>query len=688
MSKNTQERYLYTQNRELSWLEFNKRVLLEARDERVPLLERLKFISIFSSNLDEFFMVRVGSLFDINNISPDELDNKTGWNAKEELDNIYATVPSLLTLKETIYSTLMEKLSKKGVKDISSKKLKHDEKKELASFFKKEVLDNTSYIILSDNSPLPHLINKRLYLFVALKTEKGEEKLAIVRYSDKLAPFYLMSNKKGYIRLEKLIEMNLKNIFPNYEIVQSSVFTITRNADISFDDEKYEDREDNLRRTMTKMLKERDYLPIVRLELNSNLSNKYQRKLEELCKIESYQTFIDFTPLNMHFVFPLIASLDPEKKANLLYSTFVPRFPENLSKKESMIKTIRKSDHMLFYPYDSSEPFLNLLKEASKDERVKSIKITIYRLASSSVIAKILSRAAKNGKEVLVLMELRARFDEENNLTWSKKMEKSGCRIIYGKEGFKCHSKICLITLEENGEKSYITQIGTGNYNEKTMTMYTDFSLMTASSDIGNDANNFFLNMENRNLEGKYNNLAVSPFGIKNMLMRKIDEEISHSSDGYILIKANSITERDIIDKLMEASQKGVKIDLIIRGICCILPSIKGFTDNIRVISIVGRFLEHGRVYIFGKGERESLYISSADLMTRNLQRRVEIAAPIFSEEIKKELYFYLDKEKNDSRKGSILLSNGSYLHLDKGKITQDSQNYFMSHSLHNLKKK
>lgn len=420
----------------------------------------------------------------------------------------------------------------------------------------------------------------------------------------------------------------------------------------------------------------------MRLELGASVSTEFQRSLSALVRVEPHQIFVDACPLNMQYVYRLIVELPKELTSRYRYPSYRPRWAEDLHQDQSMLAQVQQRDRLLFYPYDSVEPFLRLLNEAAENPQVLSIKITIYRLASSSKIAQTLCRAAENGKEVLVLMELRARFDEENNLAWSKMLEESGCQVIYGTEGFKCHSKICLITLRSHTKTSYITQIGTGNYNEKTNAMYTDLSLMTADPDIGADAAAFFRNMLVNKLDGDYQKLCVSPFGIKAMLLQSIDRQIALGRDGYICIKANSVTEREVIDKLAEASRADVEIQLIIRGICCILPGIHGDTENIHVTSVVGRFLEHCRIYQFGRGSETAFYIASADLMTRNLNRRVEIACPVKDTMLCELLRWILDYQLRDTAKASLMLPDGSYCRKS-GAILIDSQDYFMSHSPH-----
>ena len=682
MPKNTEKQYRYTQNRELSWLRFDRRVLEEAADPAVPALERLKFISIFSSNLDEFFMVRVGSLFDIAHMTPDDADSKTGWTSAEQLHHVYRTIPGLLAMKKQIYAAVMDALAQSGIQDISPETLNAGDLKQVNRFFKTELLPVLSPIAIGPNHPVPHLVNKKLYAAALLENKKGHKAVGIVPVPDSAPPYLLLADGKRFARTENILLRWLSTLFDAYTVKENCALAVTRNADISFDDEKFEDNEEDFRRQMKKLLKQRDHLAVVRLELNAPVSAEFQKILAALVRVEDHQIFVDSTPLNMRYVFRLISELPKELSTRLLYPAYRPRWAEDLRQDQSMLTQIQQKDRLLFYPYDSVEPFLRLLNEAAENPQVLSIKITIYRLASTSKIAQALCRAAENGKEVLVLMELRARFDEENNLAWSKMLEESGCQVIYGTEGFKCHSKICLITLRIRGKTSYITQVGTGNYNEKTNAMYTDLSLMTADQTIGEDAAAFFRNMLVNKLDGEYRQLCVSPFGIKNMLLEQIGRQIALGKDGYVCIKANSVTEREVIDKLAEASRAGVEVQLIIRGICCILPGVAGETENIHVTSIVGRFLEHGRIYRFGRGENAEYYISSADLMTRNLNRRVEIACPVHDTQLCEQLQWILESQLRDTAKASLLLPDGSYCRKHSA-VPFDSQEYFMQQSPH-----
>ncbi len=682
MRTDPQNQYRYTQNRELSWLRFDRRVLEEAADPKVPALERLKFVSIFTSNLDEFFMVRVGSLFDLARMTPNDTDNKTGWTPAQQLHRVYRAIPGLLTMKQQIYAAVMETLAKDGIRDAAPETLDAGALKQVNRFFKTELLPVLSPIVIAPNHPVPHLVNKRLYAAALLESKKGHKAIGIVPVPDSAPPYLLLADGKRFVRTENILLRWLPALFDAYTVKESCVLAVTRNADISFDDEKFEDNEEDFRRQMRKLLKRRDHLAVVRLELSAPVSAEFQRMLSSLVRVQTHQVFVDPSPLNMRYVFRLIGALPKEAAQHLLYPAYRPRWAEDLRREQPILPQVQQNDRLLFYPYDAVDPFLRLLTEAAESPQVLSIKITIYRLASSSKIAQTLCRAAENGKEVLVLMELRARFDEENNLAWSKMLEESGCQVIYGAEGFKCHSKICLITLRSRGKTSYLTQIGTGNYNEKTNAMYTDLSLMTADPAIGEDAAAFFRNMLVNKLDGDYQRLCVSPFGIKAMLLERIDRQIARGKDGYVCIKANSVTEREVIDKLAEASRAGVEVQLIIRGICCILPGVPGQTEHVHVTSVVGRFLEHGRIYQFGRGDDAEFYLSSADLMTRNLNRRVEIACPVRDARLRGQLRWILDAQLRDTAKASLLLPDGSYCRKHSA-VPFDSQDHFMQQSPH-----
>ena len=668
----------YTQNRELSWLQFDLRVLEEAENEEVPLLERLRFASIFTTNLDEFLMVRVGTLIDLSIVEPDERDNKSGLTPAEQLARIYEAVPPMLRRREKAYAHIMKQLNKQGITEVDISELKGKEEAFVQEYFDKNIRPLLSPQIIDRSHPFPHLKNKALYAAALLRA--GEKKiLGIVGVPDALPALVYLPTEKGirFLRTEKIVLENLNRIFKIYTAEEQAIICVTRNADISLEHDEMGEEAPDYREQMSKLLRARDRLAPVWLEVEGN-THKLGKLLAEKLGLKKYQVYYAKCPAVLSWAYQLA-----EDRKDLLYPAFHSQKPTYLTEDMPMKQQIRQRDILLIYPYHSMQPFLNLLKEAVWDKSVVSINITLYRLARNSQVVKYLVEAAENGKNVTVLVELRARFDEKNNIEWAKVLEEAGCRIVYGQEGFKCHSKICLITYQERNTISYITQIGTGNYNEKTAGLYTDFCLMSANEELGQNAATFFSNMLIGNLEESYSRLLIAPYDMKKGLLRLIDNEIAKGKNGRIIIKTNSITERDLIDKLSEASCAGVQIDLIVRGICCILPGIPEKTENIRVTSIVGRFLEHSRIYCFGKGEARQIYISSADIMTRNQQRRVEIAAPILSKEHKDWFSFYLDLILMDNVKARELTSLGTY--VKKGKNGRDKigvQQYYIDHPI------
>ena len=676
--------YSFTQNRELSWLKFNLRVLEEAMDETVPIFERLKFISIFTSNLDEFFMVRVGSLFDLNEISPDDIDNKTGQTPLKQLSEIFKQVPNLMAIKDKTYSDVCAELEQSGVCDVTYEQLNENERKIVDNYFEAIISPVLSPQIIDPQHPFPHLKNKQLYAAAVIAGKKDKKSLGIIPVPEALPDFITVCERPlRFIRMENIIINRCQEIFGIYNVVDCAIISVTRNADISFDEEKFEDAADDYLKIMSHLLKKRQRLSPVRLEIQGEEKEELARLLRKRIELDENQVFFVKSPLNMKYVFTLEKKLHSSYSGEIKYIPYSPRYPEDIDPKGSIIEQIVQGDKLLFYPFDQIEPFLKLLKEAAFDEDTVSIKITIYRLASASKIANELCAAAENGKDVTVLVELRARFDEANNIAWAERLEQSGCRVIYGIDNFKCHSKVCLITRHVKNKIQYITQIGTGNYNEKTAAMYTDLSFMTADDEIGHDATIFFQNMLIANLNGNYSSLMVAPSSLKSGLISLIDEEIKKGENGRIIIKANSLTERDIIDKLSQASNAGVKIQLILRGICCLRPQIAGKTENIQVTSVVGRYLEHSRVYCFGNGAEMKIYIASADLMTRNLTRRVEIACPIKDKRIKTQIIKMISIILKDNVKARTLLSDGSYVKKETGEEKINSQLYFQQNSLH-----
>ena len=679
-----QENKSYTQSRELSWLRFNRRVLEEAGDASVPLLERLKFISIFTSNLDEFFMVRVGNLFDLSLVSPDELDSRTGLTPAGQLDEIYSAVPELIRIKNRLYTKTTALLRREGICDLAMEELSLGEKKFVSTYYKAKILPVLSPQIVDARHPFPHLPNKTLYAAGLMRGRKGTASLGFLPVPVGLPPFLTMPGDPGrFIRMETILLHWAGSLFGAYKPESICLLCVTRNADLNLDAELPGGNGEDIRVRMSKLLKKRASQSAVRLELSKKMSDEFMRLLKDRLGLGNKQIYIDKSPLVMGYAAGLAKALPPEKAAPLRFPPYQPRWPEDLRRDAGMIDQVRRRDRLLFFPFDGVDPFLQLLEEAAVRPDVASIQITIYRLASSSKVAHILCKAAENGKEVTVLMELRARFDEANNISWSRLLEDSGCRVIYGAEAYKCHSKICLITLRRGDKLSYITQIGTGNYNEDTNAQYTDLSLMTANEEIGLDGAAFFRNMLVGNLDGNYRHLLTAPSGIKPKLLELIDRETAKGPEGYICMKANAMTEREVMDKLAEASQAGVQVQLILRGICCIRPGIPARTENIHVTSIVGRFLEHGRIYRFGRGEDLQLYIASADLMTRNLNRRVEIACPIYDPEIREQLLRVLRTQLADNRKASSLLPDGSYCRKVNMLEPCDSQEVFMAKTIH-----
>lgn len=675
--KNKKEDILkYTQNRELSWLKFNQRVLEEAQDPSVPLLERMKFVAIFTSNLDEFFMIRVGSLFDMAAADPKAVDSRSGMTPSQQLEKIYEAVAPLYKERDKTYAEIKKQLHPYGVCGLDFKELEQSEKKYVKKYFKEQVLPVLSPQIVDANHPFPHLLNKELYVTAMLK-QNNRTMLGIVPIPNFISDIlYLPGHDIRYIRMEKVIMEYLNLVFGQYEVTEKNYICVTRNADIAPDDEALEVNDD-FRYLMKQTLHKRKRMAVVRLEIAEKLNAETEKYFCEKFNITKRQIFRTKMPMKLDYMFAISGNLPDSMKRALIYRPFSPQ-PSGRLEEGSIMRQIRKKDALLFYPYESMEPFLQLIKEAAFDPSVMTIKITIYRLAKKARLVEYLCAAAENGKEVTVLIELRARFDEQNNIDWSERLEEAGCRVIYGFEGYKVHSKICLITYRHRNEIQYITQIGTGNYNEKTAAMYTDLSLMTADREIGEDAALFFQNMSIGNLDGIYRHLIVSPTSLKPKILQLMDQEIRKGTKGRIIMKMNSLTDVDFIEKAAEASQAGVRVDLIVRGICCILPGIPGYTENISISSIVGRYLEHPRIFSFGTGTDQKIYIGSADMMTRNTEKRVEVAAPVLDPDVKRQVNGYLEVMLADNVKARVLQKDGTY---KKKPITEkrvNSQEHFM----------
>lgn len=666
----------YFQNRELSWLRFNERVLLEATEDCVPALEKLKFVSIFVSNLDEFFMVRVGSLHDLSSLKKEVKDNKTGMNAEEQISAILNALPEMYREKDEIFKKVSEELENSNIKKLNYSDLNLEQKKFVEDFYMKRIDQLVSPQIVDINHPFPFLENTKLYAFAHL--EKGKEKVFGIVPVRNTYPKYLLlpGEKVEYILMEEIILNQIDQIFKEYKILSKNIIKVTRNTDFVDDRDTWEEFDDYTE-YMKSILKKRKRLNVVRLESEGKLSKQALNFLLEKIELTQDAYFPIESPLNMKYVFSLIDEIPNAIKTKLLYRDLIQYNPADFSK--SVIDDVRHKDRILSYPYESMDTFISLLKEAANDPDCKSIKITIYRLAKNSKVVRYLTEAAQNGKEVTVFVELKARFDEESNINYANILYEEGCNIIYGFNKYKMHSKICLITFRnpKTENLTYITQIGTGNYNESTAKQYTDFSLMTSSPEIGLDATDFFKNMSIGNLDGKYMHLLQSPTTLKTGLMHHLENEIAKGENGYILCKFNSLTDKDFIEKFIEASQKGVKVDLIIRGISCLLPGIKDQSENIRIRSIVGRFLEHPRVYVFGKDD-PVMYISSADLMTRNTENRVEIATPILDSEIKERILKYLEVQMKDNVSARLMNSSGEYEKIKKDEEEFSSQKYFV----------
>lgn len=652
----------YTQNRELSWLEFNARVLAEAEDETVPLLERFKFLAIFTSNLDEFFMVRVGSLTDMAALEPNRRDTKSGLTAGEQLSRIYAAVEPLYARRDAAFRDVVARLAQEDLCRTSMDELDSSERKYIKQYFNTMIAPVLSPQVVDSHHPFPHLEGKVLHIAVLLSHKKNE-RLGLIPVPASLPPItFLPNDKRRYLMTEDILLAFADSIFEMYDVLEKTVFCVTRNADVPLDDEPFGSEQVDLRKKMERMLRQRRRMAIVRVELSRPVSSHFKECLHKRFEVTDEQIFLSRSaPLRMSYAFSLGDYLSDGRRSRLSDPPFIPQQPAMLPAGQSLLKTALQRDVLLSYPYESMEPFLQMIREAANDPSVLSVRITIYRLASKAKLVEYLCAAAENGKDVTVLIELRARFDEQNNIDWSERLEEAGCKIIYGFEDYKVHSKICLITRRERGGVRYITQVGTGNYNEKTARQYTDVSLVTSSESIGMDAAQFFNNMAMSNLNGRYNRLLVAPASLKNNILSLMDGEIAKGSDGYILLKFNSLTDIDMIEKLHEASCAGVTVEMIIRGICCLLPGVPGKTENITVTSIVGRFLEHSRIYVFGRGKNEKMYISSADLMTRNTERRVEIACPIDSPAVRARLHDILFAMQHDTVKARVLQPDGSY---------------------------
>ena len=674
-------------NRELSWLKFNERVLEEAENKKVPLCERLTFASIYQSNLDEFFRVRVGSFIDQMLLGGKMRDNKTKMTAKEQIQAVLHQVTKLNRRKDAVYETIMGQLEEQGVRMVDFRKVSKKESEYLERYFLSEIAPVISPTIVGKRQPFPFLKNNEIYAVVVLQTKSGKEKLGIIPCSNTGFKRLVELPTAGiYMLVEELILHYIPKVFERYNIKAKSLIRVTRNADIDAD--ALYDEDLDYRDFMTELIKRRKKLAPVRLELTREMDGEIVDILCDYLELDSDHVFQVQSPLDLSFVFEIQDTL--RKVPELFYEKRIPQRSAQFKEDESIFPQLKEKDKLLSYPYESMKPFLNFLREAANDKDVISIKMTLYRVAKHSKIVEYLIDAAENGKEVLVLVELKARFDEENNIEWSRRLEDAGCRVIYGLDGYKVHSKLCLVTRKSEGQVEYYTQIGTGNYNEKTARLYTDLSLMTANVEIGVEAAKVFQALSMEETVDNVEHLLVAPRCLQNRILSMIDEEISYAKEGkeaYIGLKMNSLTDKKIIDKLIEASQAGVKIDMVIRGICCLIPGVKGKTENIQVRSIVGRFLEHSRIYIFGTQEREKIYIASADFMTRNTLRRVEVAAPIYDKDLKVQLEEMFITMLSDNQKARQEDSHGNYEIVAVQETPLNSQEFFYDQAYMNAQK-
>lgn len=679
--KRTEEKTApYMMNRELSWLKFNERVLNEAANPRVPLAERLSFASIYQSNLDEFYMVRVGTLMDQMHTGEEIRENKTNMTSEEQVTAILRETAKLDARKSRVYEQLMGELEPKGIRLLNFNKLSESEQTLLKTYFKTEIAPYLSVYIVGKGQPFPFLKNKDIYAAAQLINGNKRQRTAIIPCSNNIFKRLIdIPTRPGtYMLSEELILHFLPDLFDNYTVTEKSLLRVTRNADI--DTETAYDEDLDYRDAMENLLKKRKRMNPVRMELSRKLNKELLKSLCQSIGVDKTHVFLSDVPLDLSFVSELQNYLRGKNPDELFYQKRSPRMSVMLNDREKLIPQIEQKDILLSYPYENIKSFTNLLYEAARDESVVSIKITLYRLANRSQIIDAMVEAAENGKEVIALVELRARFDEESNIEYSRKLEEAGCRVLYGLSGYKVHSKLCLITRKTEEGPSYITQVGTGNYNEKTSAQYTDLSLITANQEIGREAAEIFSHLLKGEFMEETRQFLVAPRCLQNKVIERIDEEISYAQKGepaYVGIKINSLTDKAIIDKLVEASQAGVKIEMIVRGICCLIPGVEGYTDNITVISIVGRFLEHSRIYCFGTKERENIYISSADFMTRNTIRRVEVAVPILNQHLKERLDEMFDTMMLDDEKGKRLTAEGNYVDRNLGNEKLNSQELF-----------
>ena len=649
------------QNREISWLRFDDRCLNEAKDTSVPLLERLKFVSIYTSNLTEFFMVRVGSLYDLKKVKFTKVDNKSGLTAKGQLDAIYPIAKRGCKKRDTIYKDIRKSLMKESIYDLDVEDCSKAELKYLQKYFNTRIQPLLTPQIVDTHHPFPNLLTGVTYICAVLKIKKHGV-FGFVGVPPSLNDIIVLPTEGcfRFVHTEDVIKYFADKLFKSAEVTEVLKLKISRSAYVDPEDEAFDDIHD-YREKMIKVIKERRKMNITRIALSDKPSKELDKYLVKHLNITKQMIFIVTSPFNMKYAFSLGKLLSPQQQEKLLYTPYEPKLSKAFNYRHHLFSQIQKKDVLLAYPYESMAPFINLVKEAANDPDVVSIKITVYRLASHARLVEYLCQAAENGKEVDVLIELKARFDEQNNIDYSEKLEEAGCTIFYGYEHYKVHSKICLISKNTKGTLSHVVCLATGNFNENTAKQYTDLALLTSEPNIIDDSIQFFQNMMIGNLEGKYKKLLVAPNDLKPAILKYIAQETKKKSDGYIFVKINGMSDEEVMDALIKASQAGVKVEMIIRGISCLLPQVEGKTENITIRSIVGRYLEHSRIYVFGKGDKEKMYISSADFMTRNTERRVEIATPILDPGIRERIHTYIDLCLKDTEKARMMTSTGRY---------------------------
>ena len=677
--------FSYTQNRELSWLRFDDRVLDEAFDEKVPLFERLKFCEIFDSNLNEWFMIRVGGLSDLASLKNQPKDNKSNETPAEQLDTVFEALPPLVARHQQAFSLVEDELSRHGLVRVGYRDMGEEDLARAKKFFDERLSPIISPMVVDPRHPFPNLRSGRLFVACSLAGPKEQGLLGIIEVpTAEQRVVELSSSAKcyRYTLVEDVIRAFLGTCFGEYIPQDSAVVRVTRNADIDPDGEGVEEEED-YRQHMKKVLKMRQRLQPVRLEVQGELDKKLEALVMDELSLEPRRAFRVDRPLDLGYVYGLEARIPDLYHSDVVFRPFEPQKSDMVVSGVPMREQVEDHDVLLTYPYESMTPLLTLLREASSDDSCISIKITLYRVAKSSHLCESLIAAAENGKDVTVLMELRARFDEANNIAWAERLEDAGCTVIYGSEGFKCHSKICQITYHDASGISRITCLGTGNFNEKTAKLYSDFMLLTADPGIAEDGNVFFKNLSLGNLRGQYKYLGVAPLSLKPLVMRGIDREIGRARKGEpakIFLKMNSLTDRDVIDKLSEACEAGVEVQMTIRGIACIKANVPGKTDGLQVRQIVGRFLEHARIYAFGV-DADIIYLSSADMMTRNTERRVEIAYPVFDPACREIVKHFMELQHADNVKARQLDENGEWqrVPVPEGEAPVNSQEVLLS---------